>query len=314
MNSEQATDHLDPDALRRRLLAAITANREPGFHLPGYFLDIPWPRIGERSIEQTLSTGPYCTDAAGVAHPAVLGVLVDSALANAPRVVMETGGRLATVHLDVQYTGQPARGALHIEATVDGFFDSGAVRQAIPRAVLKSDGQAVCYATGAFVQMPPPPGRTLPVKYAPIPATSLALKALDEQERAVMRAAKAALAAADMEHAFIDRFWGIVPKKTATGATCRVKIGLQIGNRVGHVQGGILLGLAEATASAAVPGHPAISNISAWYLRPGQGKALNVKSRVLQQGRSFAVVHTEVRNADRGLVLEAVSNHAAVGS
>jgi len=36
-----------------------------------------------------------------------------------------------------------------------------------------------------------------------------------------------------------------------------------------------------------------------------------VRSKIVHEGRSFAVVKTEVRNADRSLVLEAVSNHAS---
>jgi acyl-coenzyme A thioesterase PaaI-like protein len=91
-----------------------------------------------------------------------------------------------------------------------------------------------------------------------------------------------------------------------------VKIGPQIGNRVGHVQGGILLGLAQATASAAVPDHPAVSTVSAWYISPGQGKSLSVRSKVVHAGRSFAVVRTEIRNTDRSLVFEAMSNHASL--
>ena len=105
-----------------------------------------------------------------------------------------------------------------------------------------------------------------------------------------------------------------MPRATSGGASCRVPISPQISNRVGHVQGGILLGLAEATASAAVPRHSAVSTISAWYISPGQGTALSVRSRVVHAGRSFAVVRTEIRNADRRLVLEAMSNHASISS
>jgi acyl-coenzyme A thioesterase PaaI-like protein len=114
-----------------------------------------------------------------------------------------------------------------------------------------------------------------------------------------------------MEHAFIEHFWGNLPKTTTGGATCRVPIGPQIGNRVGHVQGGILIGLAQSTAAKAVPRHPAISNISAWYISPGSGKELYIRSSIVHAGRSFAVVRTEIKNADGKLVLEAVSNHAA---
>jgi acyl-coenzyme A thioesterase PaaI-like protein len=304
----------DPDSIRQRVLRALAGNRDPGFHFPGYFLDLSWPRIGKDAIEQAMAAGAHCFDAHGAVHAAAVGVMVDGALATAPRPLIETGARLATVHLDMQFTGHAPSGALHMEAAFEGFFAGNAVKQALSRGVLTSDGEPVCYATGTFVMLPPPVG----VKLAPLPwqldgepKPPLDLRELDAKERAVVRAAEAAVNAHDGQHTFIERFWGITPKHTATGATCRVKIGPQIGNRVGHVQGGILIGLAQATASAAVPRHPVVSNISAWYISPGHGKALAVRSKVIHAGRSFAVVRTEVKNADGTRVLEAVSNHAA---
>lgn len=315
MNPDKSTPPIDPEGTRRRVLRAISANRTPGFHLPGHFLEISWPRIEGHTIEQAMADGPHSLDANGEVNPAVLGVMVDGALALAARLALEPGTNIATVSLNVQYTGHAARGAVTSEGTLERFTAGDGVRQAISRAVVTRDGEDVCYATGTFVLLSPPPGMkvgTMPWQRDEAPPPALRLKDHDAKERAVMRAAEAALRGADSQHAFIERFWGIVPTRTAGGATCRVRIGLQIGNRIGHVQGGILLGIAQATASAAVPDHPVVSNISAWYLRPGHGKALTVRSKVIHAGRSFAVVRTEVRNADRGLVLEAVSNHAAV--
>jgi acyl-coenzyme A thioesterase PaaI-like protein len=90
-----------------------------------------------------------------------------------------------------------------------------------------------------------------------------------------------------------------------------VKLGPQHANRVGHVQGGLLLGLAAITARTAAPKHPQLSGISAWYISPGQGRALKITSKRFHDGRSFAAVRTEVRNADGSRVLEVVSHHAA---
>jgi acyl-CoA thioesterase len=80
---------------------------------------------------------------------------------------------------------------------------------------------------------------------------------------------------------------------------------------VGHVQGGLLLGLAAITARAAAPRHPQLSAVAAWYISPGQGRALKIASKRFHEGRSFAAVRTEVRNADGTRVLEVVSHHAA---
>ena len=67
-----------------------------------------------------------------------------------------------------------------------------------------------------------------------------------------------------------------------------------------------------AAPAVDVPDHPAVSTVSAWYISPGQGKSLTARSKIVHAGRSFAVVRTEVRNADRSLVLTAVSNHASL--
>lgn len=310
--------HYDTESIRRRTLTALAGNRASGFHFAGYFLGVEWPRIGARDIVQTMAIAEHCLNADGSVSPAALGIAIDGALASAARLVTESGGRLATVNLSLQYTGHAACGVVSAEAALEGFSEGASVSQALTRCVLSSGGRAVCYASGTFLPLPSPRGVTL----APLPwqqktaarAAPLAIDALTERERAVVDAADSALARADSRHGFIERFWGIAPKTTSRGASCRVAISPQIGNRVGHVQGGILLGLAQATASAAVPCHPAVSTISAWYISPGQGEALSVRSKIVHAGRSFAVVRTEIRNADGSFVLEAMSNHASVAA
>ena len=339
--------HPDARAIRRRTLTALAGNRTPGFHFPGYFLRLAWPRIGERDCVQTMESGSHCLDADGRVNPGAVGVMVDGALATAARLGVQAGARLATVNLTLQYTGHPATDALSMEAGLEGYYEGDAVPHGITRGVLTSAGKPVCYAAGTFLLVPPPPGVALgplPWQSEGPPAEPLARGELSETERAVVRAANAALTrgvrsanealakgvrranealakgvrpanealAQGGDRAFIEHFWGFLPKAAPGGASCRVKIGAQIGNRVGHVQGGILLGLAQATASAAVPRHPAVSTISAWYISPGNGKAVSVRSKIVHEGRSFAVVKTEIRNADKSLVLEAVSNHASV--
>lgn len=305
----------EKQSIRRRTLAALAGNRAPGFHFAGYFLGLEWPRIDAREATQAMYAGPHCLDVNDQVNPAAVGVMIDGALATAARLGIESGSRLATVNLTLQYTGRPITGALSMDAELDGYYESGAVEHAITRGVMTADGAPVCYGSGTFLLLPPPPG----VKLAPLPwqlpdfapPQPLEARELDAKERGVVRDMEASLARGDDVHAFMSRFWGVMPKQTSTGAACRVRITPQIGNRVGHVQGGIMLGLAQATASAAVPRHPFVSTISAWYISPGHGKALSVRSKVVHAGRSFAVVKTEIRNADRSLVLEVMSNHAS---
>jgi acyl-coenzyme A thioesterase PaaI-like protein len=302
-------------SIRERVLLALAANRTPGFHFPGYFLGLTWPRIGSRTITQAMKAGPHCLDHRGGIDLPALGVMVDSALATAPRLVIQKGARQATVSLNLQFTGHPAARALDMRCAFEGFSAGGSVPQALASGVLKSGGNIVCHASGTFVVLPPPPG----VRLAPLPwqrppdahLEPLREDELDAAERKVLAACDRALATADGEHSFIERFWGMLPVRTRDGARCRVPIGPHIGNRVGHVQGGLLLGFAAATARAAVPGHPMIANVSSWYISPGEGKALSVRSTVLHAGKSFAVVRTEIRKAGGARVLETVSSHAA---
>ena len=71
-----------------------------------------------------------------------------------------------------------------------------------------------------------------------------------------LRRTDASIARADANHAFISHFWGCVAQPTADGARCTTPNGMQVANRVGHVQGGILVGLI-AWAMRLIPGrHP----------------------------------------------------------
>jgi hypothetical protein len=54
-----------------------------------------------------------------------------------------------------------------------------------------------------------------------------------------------------------------------------------------------------------------VEAIAAWYISPGQGRALKITSRRFHEDRGFAAVHTEIRNADGSRALEVVSHHAA---
>jgi acyl-coenzyme A thioesterase PaaI-like protein len=303
------------DFIRHRVLEALAFNRKPGFHFPGYFLAIDWPHIGTDRVIEAMRAGPHCVDADGNVHVTALGVMLDTALATAPRLVIEPGARQATVHLNVQFTGQPARGGLRMETKLEGFSASDTVRQSLARGDLYADGKAVAYGTATFVVLPTPPG----VKLAPLPwqeenpaeTQALELSELDASEREVYAACESALAASQQHGSFIEHFWDVRPVATKDGARCRVKIGPQHGNRVRHVQGGILFGLAAATAHAAAPRHPMLSSVSAWFISPGQGDVLKIRSKVIHAGRSFSVISTEIRTSEDTLVLQAMSNHAA---
>lgn len=305
----------DSEAIRHQVLLALAANRTPGFHFPGHLLQLNWPRIGEDDLEESLPDGPLCRNVDGTLNLAPFSVLLDTALATASRLKIERGVRQATVHMHAQFTGAALRGEASARARMHGFSAGTAARQSLTSGTLYAGGAPVCHASATFVVLPPPPG----VNLAPLPwqrgsgelASPLNQEELNSDERTIMKACETALKRADQQHAFIEHYWGALPVPAADGARCTVRIGPQHGNRVRHVQGGLLFGLAAITARAAAPEHPQLSAISAWFISPGQGRALKIRSRRFHEGRSFAAVRTEIRNADGTRVLEVVSHHAA---
>lgn len=306
----------DAEAIRQQVLLALAANRTPGFHFPGHLLGCAWPRIGEDELEQSMVDAPLSRNVDGSTSLCAFCVLLDTALATASRLRIERGARQATVHLHAQFTGAPLRGELTAHARMGGYTCGTAARESLTTGTVCAGGVAVCQASGTFVVLPPPPG----VNLAPLPwqredrgapVAPLRLKDLEPEEKQVMAACNSALRRADHQRAFIEQFWRILPVPNDSGARCTVRLGPQHANRVRHVQGGLLLGLAATSARAAAPRHPRLSAVAAWYISPGQGTALKIISRRFHEGRSFAAVRTEIRNADGSRVLEVVSHHAA---
>ena len=54
-----------------------------------------------------------------------------------------------------------------------------------------------------------------------------------------------------------------------------------------------------------------LSNASAWYISPGRGKSLYVRSRLVHAGRTIAVVRTEIKTSDGERVIEVITQHVA---
>jgi acyl-coenzyme A thioesterase PaaI-like protein len=311
------THHPDPHAtaIRAQVLRGIAGNRTPGLHFPGFFLDIQWLEVAGNTARIAIADGAHSRDANGEIDVAALGILADTALATATRLFVEPGARLATIRMQIQFTGAKPTGDVVAEAHFLGFSAGSVLRQSMTTATLTANGIPICHASGEFALLDPPPGVTL----APLPwqrdeapdNAPLAESALDARERLILKACDAALLRSSAHASFIQHFWGAAPKRTANGAGMRVAIGPHLGNRVGHVQGGISFGMAAACACAALPATMMLSNVSAWYIGPGHGKALSVKSRVVHAGRTIAVVRTEIKTATGERVLETVTHHVA---
>jgi acyl-coenzyme A thioesterase PaaI-like protein len=180
---------------------------------------------------------------------------------------------------------------------------------------IEDGGGEVGYGSGAFMVLQPPPG----VELHPVPQRRrgdaepllLAERDLTPEELAVLRHADEALErAAKTGQPFLRHFWGFLPQAGSGGASCVMPNGPHVGNRVGYVQGGILLGLAAATATAALPETWRLSTVAAAFISPGDGPALKAQASIVHQGQRVSVIRTEVMRSDGRRVLEALSTHA----
>ena len=320
--------HSSDPAIRARVLRAIACNRTPGLQFAGHFLGLEWQKVAGGVAHMLLPDGPHCRDANGSMNIVALGVLVDNALAATARFGATPGARLGTLHLQLQFTGAPVTGDLSSESRLLARTEKTALQQSLASATFFANSKSIGFATGEFVFLDAPPGVTL----APLPferkkppgisgvdtdglepacTASVEVGELESHELAILKSCDAALALASPQASFIQHFWGGVPRRTSQGASNRVAIGPHIGNRVGHVQGGILFGLAATNACAAAPEEMMLSNASVWYISPGRGAALSIRSRIVHAGRTIAVVRTEIRTAAGERVIEAVTHHVA---
>jgi acyl-coenzyme A thioesterase PaaI-like protein len=301
-------------AERARLLHALALNRKARLNFPGMFMGLYGRQTGATDIELEFADDALFRAGSGEVSWAALAVLVDVALGSVTRLEAGPSLRPATVHLILQMTGEPMREHLVAHAHSGGVSTASALPQSLPRATVTSAGKLVAHASGAFVLLPLPRGETqvvLPWVPEEIEAAPLAASELDEDEREVLKSFDRARRVATSERPFIEHFWCGIPKVQEGKAQLSARVTPHIGNRVRHVHGGVLVGAAAQVASAAVPSGMRLSNISAWFVNPGQPPRVKVRSEVLQQSRNFALVRTRITGATGKLVLEATSQHIA---
>src|SRR3954463_45089 len=106
----------DATAIRRQVLRGIAGNRTPGLHFPGFFLDTHWQEAAGKVARLSIPDGPHSRDTNGETDVVAIAVLADTALATATRLLIEPGARLATIHMQIQFTGAPAIGEVSADA------------------------------------------------------------------------------------------------------------------------------------------------------------------------------------------------------
>ena len=301
------------DNIRTMVLRGIALNRTPGFHFAGNLLGIEMPEVGAKT-RVVMEPGPHSVDADGGAHVAGVFMAADIALASSIRSQLSPSQRLATVSMHLQLNGVAMRGTIEARGEFMGFASDAASKQGLARVTLHAGGREVGFGHGAFIALDPPPGVTMfPLQATNIPRVDPAPEAsLDESERDILRKADAALSR-DGQGAFISRFLGLQPAKHGKGASCSMPNGAHVGNRVGHAQGGILMGLAAVTASEALGDGWRLASISASFVSPGEGDVLEASAAVTHRGRWTAVARTEVIVPGGRRVLDVSTTHARRG-
>jgi acyl-coenzyme A thioesterase PaaI-like protein len=296
------------------VLRAIARNREPGFHFAGNLLDASFDHVASDDTRISMDAAPHLADPDGQLNLGALAMFADLAMAAPVRAALERHSRLATVSMSLDLTGAPRSGRLEAKASLVGFFKDAAARLGLSQVVIANAQGEVCVGKATFVAIPPPPGVELhPMPHHKRGDAEAAVpdgKRLTPDERQILRRMKKSLA----EASFIRAFWGYRPRTSAGGAAAAMPNGPHIGNRVGHVQGGIALGLAAETACAALPEGWAVSGISGWYLSPGEGKTLRASAAIVHKGRMTALVRTQVLGKDRRKVIETMTTHLYRGN
>ena len=310
---------LPADPILRRALAAILRNREAGFHFPGNFLRLSFDQVHRAGSRVSLAVGPHNSGPDGQADSATLGVLADLGIATCIRAEVVDEVRLATVSMQLQLFPAPHGTRLEAHSVFEGFVPGVAGRQAVGRVVIRgSGGELVGLGIGGFMVLDLPAGVRVPPMRPATPGEPALLPdpqhGLDPHEQAIYQRAERVLGAPGAgAGSFIRHFWGITTRKTVAGATGRLEATPHVGNRVGHVQGGVLFGFAEETARAALGAPQAWTptSISASYLRPGEPPAVRAEATTVHQGRTTAAVRVRLFNHDKRQVLEALLAYAA---
>lgn len=294
---------------------AIALNRIPGYHFCGNFFDFVYDKASAQHSVVHIDPEPQNIDRDQSVHLVLLAILADMGLATGIRFGLDNRTRLATVSLSLQLTGARPAGRLVAETNTQGHLLGAMGQQGVSLTHIKVADTLVAVGYGAFMVLPVPNGASLPAvpwveKKAPA-NPSLDLHTLSEDEQWILARVKTSL-----EHChqtgddFAIHFLNFYPNQQERGAYCEGLNGPHIANRVGHVQGGVILALGMVTANAALGDAWMLSGVTATYISPGEGEAIHAQSKIIHQGRMTAVVQTSIYNKTGRQALEVLSTHA----
>jgi acyl-coenzyme A thioesterase PaaI-like protein len=312
MQKRDLTDH----SIMKQIRRAIALNRVPGLHFCGNFFALCFDEVrAERSVLH-IDSEDYTIDQDGQVNIAVFALLADMGLATGIREKLSRSTRLATVSLSLQLTCAPRIGRLTATSQSNGFLQGTLGKQGLSQSSVYSGDTLIGFGTGAFMVLPAPGDLVLhPVPWIdqqPPVDISLDLTTLNKDEQWILEHAEQSLnKSLSKGDGFLNHFLGFHPQVAERSAYCELQNGPHISNRVGHVQGGITLGLAMVTAGASLSDHWKLTGVTASYISPGEGASISARSTVVHRGRLTAVVHTEVISSNGRMVLDVMTTHAS---
>lgn len=309
------TSDLDNHPIIKKAQRAIALNRTPGYHFCGNFFDFVYDKASPQHSVVHIDPEPQNTDHDQSIHLVLLAILADMGLATGIRFGLDDRTRLATVSLSLQLTGARTTGRVEAVTDTQGHLHGSKGSQGVSLTHIRSGDTLIAVGYGAFMILPVPNGGSLPAvpwveKKAPADPP-LDLETLTDDEKWILARVRSSI-----EHCqqtgedFATHFLNFHPEQQERGAYCEVLNGPHVANRVGHVQGGVILALGMVTANAALGSEWMLSGVTATYISPGEGEAIHAQSKIIHQGRMTAVVQTSIYNKTGRQALEVLSTHA----
>jgi acyl-coenzyme A thioesterase PaaI-like protein len=296
------------DAILDRLLRALHHNRTAGSSFAGDMLDLS-SEIVPGGARMTVAPGIHVTAARGIIDPLCFSAFVDIALARAVRAASQYPARMATTFINLRLNGAPLKAPLVANGVFEGWSVGTEGRFASSHVELTGPDGPIGSASGQFAALG---GADMAVRfYNSERLAPLAVSDLTDSEQAVFARAGDALRRAQSKGTpFISEFWDIVVEQTDGGARSIFRNGPHAANLVGHLQGGLQMGLAEVTAASALGEGWAMTSLNAAFVRAGVGEAFVTTSDIMHRGRTTAVLVNRIRDEQGRLVLETTSTHA----
>jgi len=285
------------DSYSRQVLQALRLSRSPGWHFAGHFLGLSFDTLLPEGAVVSMPLEARHLDSQGKPVFAALAVLSDVAAAAAIRGRVSAQTRLATVTIRLSFSGASAAQRLCANSQYRFRTTDLAMPTAITALSIHSQGELLCTGEASFAVLdnrrgvaPHPMARD-----RRLDATEpLSPDELTEAETQVLQHARRALASCRNDGIpFLQAFWDLQPTATGDLAECTMRSALHTRNRVGDIQGGVLLALAAHTSAAVTGPGWRLLDIAAQYLAAGSGP-LTARAKAQRIGRNLASISCTV--------------------